>query len=378
MNCILCHYAEIGLKGKNRRYFEQRLVFNIKNALPEARVELLHGRILVFCDDKRAEEVLKKVPGIANFSFVERSSSDMEKIEEKVVSLMSGMEFDSFRMTVVRSDKSFPFSSQEAGARLGAAVLKSKSVQVNLDDPQVNCHVEITPRETYIYTQKIEGEGGLPVGTGGKCVSLLSGGIDSPVSSFKMARRGMKSCFVHFHAYPVTSSASIEKVRRIVETLSEIQGKSTLYLVPFAEIQSKILLSVKENMRVIVYRRIMMRIAQSIAHKEKAKALVTGESLGQVASQTAENLVCTDASVSLPVFRPLIGDDKKDITDNAKRIGTYDISILPEEDCCVRFLPRHPETKACLEAVTKEEEELSIEEIVESAVCACTIETIII
>lgn len=368
MNCVVCHYAEIGIKGKNRRFFEKRLALNIKRALPDCKVTLSRGRVLLFSDREDVEEVLKKIPGIANFSFAELVDSDMEEIKKKVIDILKDRSFSSFRITTFRSDKEFPLNSQQASAEIGAEVLKYKEVKVDLHSPQVTCFVEITPEKTYIYTEKIRGEGGLPVGTGGKGVALLSGGIDSPVSAFRMMRRGMKVSFVHFHAYPVTSSASIEKVRRIVQLLSKIQGESVVYLVPFAEVQKQILLHVEERFRVIAYRRAMMRIAEKIS----STVLITGESLGQVASQTVENMTATDSSVNMPVFRPLIGEDKEGIIKEAKRIGSYDISMLPEEDCCARFLPRHPSTRVKVEDIEREEEKLDMEKIIEEALKGCS------
>ncbi len=376
MNCIVCHYAEIGIKGKNRRFFEERLVFNIKRSLPNARVVRLYGRVIVFSDSEKTEEILKKIPGIANFSFARETPSNMDDIKRTVVDLISEKSFNSFRITVSRSDKSFPVSSQKASAELGAAVLENHSAKVDLFSPEVNCFVEIAPKRSYVYVNKIKGEGGLPVGTGGKGAVLLSGGIDSPVAAHRVIRRGMRVCFIHFHAYPITSSASIEKVRRIVTVLSDIQGRSDLFLVPFAEIQKNIVINVNEKLRVIAYRRMMMRIAEKIAVKEKAKALVTGESLGQVASQTVENILATGRSVKIPVFRPLIGEDKQDIINKAKEIETYDISVLPEEDCCSRFLPRHPETKTRLCDIEKEEEKIGVDGMVEEAIKECSKETI--
>ncbi len=368
MNCILCHYAEIGIKGKNRRFFEERLVLSIKRNVPCARVIRLSGRIIIYSDSEDLKKELVKVPGIANFSFAYEVSSSMEEIEKEVVRLMSNCSFNTFRITVSRSDKSFPLSSQKVSAQLGSAVLEKIEAKVDLFSPDVNCFVEISSKKSYIYTEKIKGEGGLPVGTGGRGAVLLSGGIDSPVAAHRMIRRGMRLCFIHFHAYPITSAASMEKVRRIVKILSHIQGSSTIYFVPFADIQKKILLNIKESLRVIIYRRVMMRIAEDIAYKEKARVLITGESLGQVASQTVENIVVTDASVNLPVFRPLIGEDKQGIIKMAESIGTYEISILPEEDCCARFLPRHPETRASIKEVEEEEKKIDMNKILEMVI----------
>jgi len=359
--CILCHYGEIGLKGENRRFFERRLVSNIKSVLPGIKVSLLRGRILVFGKKREVEERLKRVFGIVSFSFARIVPSLKEEIKREVISLLKEESFNSFRVTVKRADKSFPISSVDFSSYLGAEIKKETKKEVSLQNYDLNCIVEITKKESYIYFKKIKGQGGLPVGTGGKAVSLISGGIDSPVSSFFMSRRGMKNIFVHFHAYPSTSRQSIEKVERIVKKLSLFQGKSKVYLFSFDKIQKEILLNTKESLRVLLYRRAMMKIAESIAKREGARALITGESLGQVSSQTVENISVTNEAVKLPVFRPLIGFDKEDIIKKAKEIETYDISILPEDDCCIRFLPKNPATKADIKEILEEESKFSLD-----------------
>ncbi len=367
MKCLVCHYGEVALKGKNRRFFEKRLVFNIKEAFPEAKISAPRGRIVLLVKEEGAEERLRKIPGIEYFFVANVVPSSLEEIKKETVSLMEKADFKSFRITVKRADKSFPVSSQELSVILGEEIRKKTGKRVDLKSPDKNCFLEITSEETYIYLERIRGVGGLPVGTGGKTVSLLSGGIDSPVASFRMMKRGMKNIFIHFHAYPATSKQSIDKVKRIVKTLSSFQGKSVLYLVPFNEIQKEIMIGASEKMRVLLYRRFMMRIGEEIAKREGAKAIVTGESLGQVASQTVENLAVTEEVVSIPVFRPLIGHNKEEITKEAKQIETYDISILPEKDCCVRFLPKSPETKGKIADVKKEEENLEVARVVREA-----------
>ncbi len=359
--CIICHYGEIALKGENRRFFEKRLVSNIQSSLPNAKVSLLRGRILVFSREKDVEEKLKRVFGIVSFSFAKIVPSLKEEIRREAISLLRKENFNSFRVTVKRADKNFPFSSVDFSSYLGEEIRKETQKEVSLLNYDLNCIVEITRKETYIYFKKIKGQGGLPVGTGGKAVSLLSGGIDSPVSSFFMARRGMRNIFVHFHAYPSTSRQSIEKVERIVKKLSLFQGKSKVYLFSFDKIQKEILLNTKESTRILLYRRAMMKIAEDIAKREGAKALITGESLGQVSSQTVENISVTNEAVKMPVFRPLIGLDKEDIIKKAKEIETYDISILPEDDCCVRFLPKNPKIKADIREILEEEKKLSLD-----------------
>ncbi len=364
---IVCHYGEIALKGKNRRFFEKRLVLNIKKAFPEASISAPRGRIVLIDKEEKVKEKLRKIPGIDYFFIADVVSSSLEEIKKSVISLMEKADFESFRITVKRADSSFPTSSQELSVILGREVQKKTGKKVDLKSPDKNCFLEITPKETYIYFEKIKGVGGLPVDSGGKAISLLSGGIDSPVASFRMIKRGMKNAFLHFHAYPTTSKQSINKTKRIVKILSSFQGESTLYLIPFSEIQKEIMIVVSEKLRVLMYRRFMMRIGEEIAKKEGAKAIVTGESLGQVASQTIENLAITGEVVNISVFRPLIGHNKEEITKEAKRIETYDVSILPEEDCCVRFLPKKPETKGKIAEVKREEENLEVEKMVKEA-----------
>ncbi len=364
MNCVICHYDEIGIKGGNRRFFEKRLTFNIERIFPNVEIEIERGRIIIlseYIDENR----LKKIPGIANFSYASKVVPD--KMEEEVLKIMLEINFSSFRITVVRSDKSFSQTSQEIAARLGALIVKKTGAKVNLTQPEVTCFIEVTNKGCYIYTKKIKGEGGLPVGSGGKGLSLISGGIDSPVASHAVIRRGMKLSFIHFHAYPVTSAESIEKVERIVSVLCGVQGPSIIYLVPFADIQKEILLKVEDRFRVIAYRRAMIKIAERVALNNNLQALVTGDSLGQVASQTVENMTATGKGLSIPLFRPLVGEDKQSIIKKAKKIGTYQISILPEEDCCSRFLPKHPETKIKLNDLERVEKKIELEKIIENA-----------
>jgi thiamine biosynthesis protein ThiI len=366
--CIICHYSEVALKGKNRCFFERQLVLNIKKILPEAKISSPRGRIVILSDESNLEEKLKKVCGIEHFFFAERVPSSFKDIKEKILLLCEKKEFKTFRVTVKRADKLFPIKSPELSALLGEEIIKKTKKEVNLSSPDVTFFVEINLHETYMYFQKTKGVGGLPVGTGGKVISLISGGIDSPVASFRIIKRGAKAIFVHFHAYPATSKQSIEKVKRLTEKLSLFQGESSLYLVPFNEIQKEIMINTKESLRVLLYRRFMMRIAEEIAKRERAKAIITGESLGQVASQTVENIAITGGGISLPILRPLIGFDKEEIISEAIRIETYNISILPEDDCCVRFLPKYPETKGNILDIKKEEEKLDIEKMQKEAI----------
>lgn len=368
MKCIICHYSEIALKGKNRIFFEKQLVLNIKKTLPDALINRLHGKIIVYSDEENVELKLKKVPGIEYFSFVQKSPSEKNKIKEILLKNIEKENFSTFRVTVKRIDKSFPISSMDMAAEMGKEIVINMNKKVNLHNPDLTCFIEIDNNETYIYFKKIKGIGGLPTKTGGLMISLLSGGIDSPVASFYMIKRGVKCIFLHFHAYPTTSKQSIEKVKRITNLLSSFQGESLLCLISFDKIQKEIMINTEEKMRVLLYRRFMLRIAEKIMKQKKAKAIITGESLGQVASQTIENIRVAEKAVDALILRPLIGFNKSEIINQAEEIETYNISILPEDDCCVRFLPKKPETKGNVFKIEKQEEALDIEKLVNEAV----------
>jgi len=372
---VICHYSEIGLKGKNRKFFEEKLVNNIKKKLSESsykKVRRISGRILVELEEGTEEEVknnLKKVFGIASFSFAVNCEQKIEEIKKTGSNILKEEKFKTFRISTKRSEKSFYLNSQEINEKVGEWILeKIDKAKVNLEKPDITLFIEIVENYSFLYLEKVKGLGGLPVGSSGKVVSLLSGGIDSPVASFLIQGRGSRVIFLHFHAYPFASKESIEKVEKLAEILNEYQLESKLYLVPFSEIQKEILLKTKEKFRVILYRRFMFRIAEQIARKEKAKGLVTGESLGQVASQTLENIGAIEEVVSLPVLRPLIAKDKEEIIKKAEEIGSYKISILPHQDCCSRFLPKHPETKSRIEEVTKEEKKLDVQKLIKETI----------
>ncbi|MBZ9572864.1 tRNA 4-thiouridine(8) synthase ThiI [Patescibacteria group bacterium] len=380
---IICHYAEIGLKGKNRKFFEEKLVENIKKSLPGnsyKKVKRISGRILIELKEQVKENLIKKslknVFGLAFFAFGKSCPQKIEAIKKKAVEILKDKKFKSFRIETRRSKKDFPLTSQQINEKVGEYVLrklaphqtKGSGVRVDLKNPDITCFIEIVEKYAFLYLEKIKGPGGLPVGVSGKAISLLSGGIDSPVASFYGQKRGIKIIFLHFTSYPFTKQSSVEKAKKIVKILNKFQFQSKLYSVPFTEIQKEILLKTKAKLRVVLYRRFMFRIAEVLAKKEKAKALITGESVGQVASQTLENIGVIETAVDLPVLRPLIGMDKEDIIKKAKEIGTFDTSILPAEDCCQRFLPKHPETKAGLREVKKEEEKLEVDNLIKEAI----------
>lgn len=385
MNFVICHYAEIGLKGKNRKFFEEKLVENIKRALPARcfeSVRRISGRILVKLineGDEKEKEIknsLKDVFGIAYFAFAISCEQKIGAIKKKAVEILKEEKFKTFRIETKRGKKDFLLNSQQINEQVGAEVVKKLKKKVKLKNPSITCFIEIVEKYVFLYLKKIKGPGGLPVSVSGKALSLLSGGIDSPVASFYGQRRGIKITFLHFTSFPFTRQSSVEKVKKIVEILNRFQFQAKLHLVPFTEIQKEILLKTEAKLRVILYRRFMFRIAEVLAKKVRAKALITGESVGQVASQTLGNIGVIGEVVKLPVLRPLIGMDKEDIINKAKELGTFEVSILPGEDCCQRFLPKHPETNADLAEVKREEKKLNVEKLIKEAIKKTKVEII--
>lgn len=386
IDSIICHYSEIGLKGGNRGFFEKTLIQNIKKKIEPSfffSVEKISGRILVNLTSlgrENREDIIKSLKlvfGISDFLLSVRTTQEIQKIGEISIALLEKEKFKTFVVRSKRSEKEFSLTSQQINEDIGAIILKKiGGISVKLKEPDITCFIEIVGKNSFISVKKIKGQGGLPVGTGGRVISLLSGGIDSPVASFMTMSRGVKIIFIHFYSYPETSKSSIDKVRELVRVLSRYQGESKLYLVPFSKAQKEILVSVKAANRVIFYRRLMFRITLEIAKKERALGIVTGESLGQVASQTIENIASIERGVNLPIIRPLICTDKDGIIKKAREIGTYDISILPHSDSCARFLPRHPETRSSVEIILKEEEGLDIDKILNEAMSNISCEVI--
>jgi thiamine biosynthesis protein ThiI len=380
---ILVHYHEINLKGKNRGWFEvhlQRNIVSVLKGLPHENIQRFAGRLLIgLLPESPVEEIthrLKMVFGVANLVVSREVPAEIEAIENGLAELVSARSFRSFKIDARRGTKDFPLNSQQLNVRLGASVQKITNAAVRMEDPDAVFFVEIAGRRAFLYSAKIPGAGGLPSGTGGRVLCLLSGGIDSPVASFRLMRRGCRVLHIHFHSFPHTTAESLEKVRRILQILSRYQLESPLYLVPFAELQKEIVAYAPPPLRVVLYRRFMLRIAEAVAVTEKAAALVTGDSLGQVASQTLENIRTVSAAASLPVFRPLIGDDKEDIMRIARAIGTYEISIQADQDCCSLFVPKHPETMSSLEQAERAEEGLDVARLIQSALSAASRETI--
>ena len=381
-NLILIHYHEIGLKGKNRGRFESQLQSNINRTLKglsRGSVQRLFGRIILKLKPDSPIGVIRDrltgIAGIANFSEAVRVPKDIEFFRETAWAVAQKATFESFRITTKRGDKSFPMTSEEVNRDVGTYVEKRSNARVQLVNPDLTCYIEIAQEDAFVYTEKIPGPGGLPVGSGERALSLLSSGLDSPVASYRIIKRGVRLSFVHFHSQPYTNRNSQRNTEELVRLLTQYQFRSTLYLVPFVEIQRHIMTNALESYRVILYRRFMFRIAETLAEQEGALALVTGESVGQVASQTLANIKAIEEVTLLPVLRPLAGDNKDEIIDEARRIGTYDISIEPYEDCCSVFVPKHPETRADLEKVHKIEAELELDEIFQQTLIQTKVKT---
>lgn len=371
MDSVLIRYHEIALKKGNRRYFVELLRRNLLAAVKDLgikEIRNLPARLLMtFKSDYDPETVIariKPVFGVANFSLVERAEKDVEALRRRILQALEGKVFSSFRIETQRGDKEFPLISPEINRRLGGAVKEFSGARVDLGNPEFTVVVEILPRDAFFGFDKIAGAGGLPVGVSGRAVALISGGIDSPVAAYRMMQRGCRLIFVHFHSAPYLDKTSQEKARQLVSELTRRQFHSRLYLIPFGEIQRQIVAAVARPLRVVLYRRMMLRIAEQVARREKAKALVTGESLAQVASQTLDNMAVIEQAARLPILRPLVGMDKQEIIDQARRIGTYDISSIPDQDCCQLFVPKHPATKAQPRDIEEDESRIDIEELV--------------
>jgi thiamine biosynthesis protein ThiI len=371
---IVIHYNELGLKKGNRDYFENHLCANINSILADCGVEKarrISGRVLLpLKPDAEMHEIktrLGKVFGIAYFAEAWTSPQALEELEKSAWSLIEGRHFGSFRIDARRSDKTFPHTSVEINQRVGAYVKERSRARVDLENAELTCWIEIVEKYALVYVERLQGPGGLPVGTSGKVVVLLSGGIDSPVAAWKMIKRGCTAVFVHFHSFPYTNKESQEKAKQIAALLAEYQLRSKIYLVSFADIQRHIMVDTPIETRVVLYRRYMLRLAEQVARREKARVLVTGDSVGQVASQTIENIDVISRAVPMPILRPLIGNDKIEIVEIARRIGTYDISIQPDQDCCSLFVPKHPTTKANLVGIETSESRLDIAETMKLA-----------
>lgn len=376
---VLVHYHELALKGGNRKHFEYRLVHHLRGALKplaHVHVEALQGRIRVSFEDEaawpRLQEQIKRVFGIVNFSLTRAvplayDQSDLTVLKDAIVAHLPTHPYATFRVSTKRADKRFVKTSMDVEREIGAAVADHTGKRVNLSHPDMTILVELVPPYAYYSCQRNAGPGGLPTGTGGKVICLISGGIDSPVAAYRMMKRGCKAVFVHFHGRPYLSRVSEEKVRDQVALLTKYQLSSRLHLIPFGDIQSQIVVTTPPPVRVVLYRRLMLRIATRIAEQEEAWALTTGDSLGQVASQTPENISVINEATSLPILRPLIGMDKLEITQQAQALGSFETSIEPDQDCCTLFVPKHPQTRCQLPHIFQVEQALDIPQLVQQS-----------
>jgi thiamine biosynthesis protein ThiI len=381
---LVVHYHEISLKRGNRPLFLRHLRQNLQRATSDvgpARVLQLPGRILVDLEGNARPEVARdraaRVCGVASVALGERGPSSLDAMKAAVARVIAGRRFASFRISARRAFKTYPMTSVELNRALGAFVLESTGspTRVDLRRPELEIHVEVLPSETFVYADPVPGPGGLPVGASGTVAALLSGGIDSPVAAWRMMKRGCRVVFVHFHSVPYLPATSQDKARALVERLTEWQYRSQLFLVPLGEIQREVVLAVPPPLRVIVYRRMMVRIAERLGRQTGALALATGESLGQVASQTLTNIARVDEVASMPILRPLIGMDKLEITGEAQRLGTFEISIEPDADCCTLFVPAHPATRIAHEEIQAAEARLDLPRLVAMGADGTRLET---
>ncbi len=381
MTSVIVHYQEIALKGRNRPWFIERLVHNLRAAtadLDVRQVRPLMGRIELTlgpaADWPVLSERLSTVFGVANYSKAGSTSSDLDVLADAILADLGDVAPRSFAVAARRSDKRYPIPSPEIERRLGARIKAARGWAVDLGAPDLTVHVEMLRDRAFYAFGRHRGAGGLPTGVSGRVACLMSGGIDSPVAAWRMMRRGCRVQIIHFHGYPFVSNASQEKVRELARMLTRYQQRTRMYLVPFGEVQRRVVLGVPAPLRIVVYRRLMLRIAGRLARWEGSRALVTGESVGQVASQTLENLTVIGQAATLPVLRPLVGMDKEEITADAQRIGTYEVSVLPDEDCCQLFTPRAPATRSTLGSVDAAEASLPVDELIDLAVTGASVE----
>ncbi len=377
---LLIRYDEIGLKGRNRRHFENQLVRNIRYVLRDIKnvqIDKIRGRILGRVDLAEAEKCtsrLTQTPGIASISIGNSIEPDFDKMAELGVSLihekLQAQGELKFCVRTRRSNKAFPFTSKEVDFEVGSRImetLSSNGLSVDINGAEFILEIEIGPQETIVFDNRVSGLSGLPVGSSGQVLSLLSGGIDSPVSTFKLINRGCRVHSIFFDNRTFLGRGGYDKVIRLVHILNRFQGGGKLYVVPFQDIQVAIRDHCTDSNRVVLYRRMMYRIAHALAELKNCQGLVTGESVGQVASQTLKNLMAVSCVVPMSVFRPLIGMNKQEIITQAKKIGTYDISIEPQPDCCSVFMPDHPSTNCKIKYLEVDERLYPWEELKSSA-----------
>ncbi len=365
MRCAIIHYHELALKGRNRAFFEQQLLRNIRSALRDlgvSRIEPLRGRVRIILPDGTPADALRtrlsRVFGVSNFLLTESvpldlTRPDLEPLKQVASRQLQSLPFHTFRVSAKRTDKRLPLTSMDVERTIGQHLRDTTGKTVDLKHPELTVHIELLTKDAHVSPRKEAGPGGMPVDVSGTIAVLLSGGIDSPVAAYRMMKRGCRAIFVHFSGRPLVSRASEDKVQDIARLLTAYQYHSRLYIVPFGEIQQDIVAGAPAPFRVVLYRRMMVRIAEELARREGCWALVTGDSLGQVASQTPDNLSVTEEAAELPILRPLIGMDKIEITDEAQKIGSFETSIEPDQDCCKLFVPAHPSTRTRLDTIRK-------------------------
>ncbi|MCT9930155.1 tRNA 4-thiouridine(8) synthase ThiI [Planotetraspora sp. A-T 1434] len=374
--CVLLKLGEVVLKGRNREVFEMRLRANIKAALKDYTVDIRqrHGVIALFLPEGTGVEVaeavaqrVSEVPGLVLVHLAWRIPKDPEAVTKAAIELIKDTgevaRKARFAVRARRRDKRFPLRSNEIDHLVGGAINDTYGLPVDLKNPELTVHIEVDRDEVFLFTGGRPGQGGLPVGSSGRALVLMSGGIDSPVAAYRMMRRGLRVDFLHFSGIPFTTSESIYKAYALVRSLDRFQGKSRLWVVPFGKAQQSIKASGQERLNMIAQRRLMLKTAEEVAHRIHAEALVTGDSLGQVSSQTLTNITAQDNAVDLPILRPLIGLDKTEIIAEARRIGTLEISELPDEDCCTLLAPRSAETRAKIEDLKQIERRLDAEDL---------------
>jgi len=363
--------AEIFLKGLNKGKFEKKLMDNIKASLigVQYEFEIDYGRCFISTEDiDEAVKRVKKIFGVSGLCIVTQVESDFEEIKLEAIRQLEEKKFSTFKVETKRAVKTFPMDSMEVSRKLGGLILDAMpEKKVDVIAPELKLYVEIRTK-TYIYSDIIKAIGGLPYGMNGSTMLMLSGGIDSPVAGYLMARRGVELSCVYYHSHPYTSERAKDKVKTLADILRSYTGKLKLYVVPFTHIQMEIVEKCREDEITILMRRFMMRVACTLAEKNGIQSVTTGESMGQVASQTMESIVVTDIVSTMPCFRPLISTDKIDIMDIAREIDTYETSILPYEDCCTIFVAKHPKTKPRLKDIEFSEEKLEVDMLVKEAI----------
>lgn len=371
---VTVRYHEIALKGRNRPFFVDRLAKNLRRATSdlEGKVQVLGGRLLVELPDRlpwdEVDARLASVFGVANYSRTAQAPRDLEALKKAAVEAVRGTSARSFRVTTKRSDKTFPANSGEIDRQVGGAIFQQLGLKVDLHHAELEVFVEVLRDRILFSFERLAGPGGFPVGSSGRVAVLLSGGIDSPVAAYRLMKRGCMATLIHFHSFPILDHTTIDKAVSLARILTRYQYRTRLALVPFGAVQQTIVAHCPAPLRVVLYRRFMVRIAEALASRYGTKALVTGESVGQVASQTLDNMVAIDEAARGPILRPLVGMDKNEITVEARRIGTFEVSTLPDQDCCQLFTPRSPATAATVAEVHAAEEQLDVPGLVSAAV----------